>query len=75
MTVADYLYVRLWLNPEVQSPEIDFRYAPESGPSSGLHSSEWTIRFYRFGLTSQRAVADVLRLIDLECGVDGLGAE
>ncbi len=32
-------------------------FTPNSGPSSGLHSSEWTIRFNRFGLTSQRAVA------------------
>ncbi len=68
-------HVRIWLQADLQPPEIDFRFDPESGHSSGLHPSEWTVRFYRFGLTSQRAVAGVLRLIDLIRGVDGLGAE
>ncbi len=75
MVAAERANFSLWLKADIQPPEFDVRFAPESGPSSGLHSSEWTIRFYRFGLTSQRAVAGVLRLIDLIRGVDGLGAE
>ncbi len=32
-------YPDLWLNPEVQPSEIDFRFAPESGLSGGRPST------------------------------------